>query len=360
MQDTEIRTALTIAREARGWSQRDLALAAGVSQPALSKAERGIAPLPLHALDAVAVALNVPVDSLNRVALGDAAASAFVHHRRRASTMAQRVVRQVEAVAQITAFALGTLTDGVELAPQHFLPDYSDGTLTPAEAADALRLAWQVPIGPIKHVIGLVESAGVVVIDRDLFTASQDALSARLGGSPRAMILVARGLAPDRLRFTVAHELGHLLLHAAPREGQEAQANAFASELLAPADQIKNELTGLRTGDIERLLDLKAQWGISVAALIRRAFDLDLITDRQYREFQIKLGRLGWRQAEPRQPPREAPTTAERLIALREQSGDTVAAMALRAGMTTTTFAELFLPSRPVNRPTLTLRQDLP
>ncbi len=358
MSDNEIRTALTIVREARGWSQRDLATAASVSQPALSKAERGIAPLPSDALVAVANALDVPRESLGRAAIADVAASVYVHHRRRTSTMAQRVVRQVAAVAQLTAYALATLTDGVELAPEHSLPDYSDGLLTPTQAAETLRVAWQVPDGPIKHVIGLVESAGVVVVDRDLFTASQDALSARLIGSPPAMTLVARGLAPDRLRFTVAHELGHLLLHAAPRETQEAEANTFASEVLAPADQIAGDLAGLRTGDIDRLLALKAHWGISVAALIRRAFDLNLITERQYREFQIRLSRLGWRQAEPRQPPREAPTTVERLIELREHNGESVAVMARRAGMTLSNFTEVFLPSRPVTRPTLTLRQD--
>lgn len=352
------RTALTIAREARGWSQRDLAERSGVAQPTLSKAERGLAPLNPGAVDAVARALDVPGDFLTRLAPSLAAASLYVHHRRRASTMTLRVVHQIEAIAQLTANALAVLTEDVDLAPQHELP--TSGTLgaDPVRAADTIRATWRIADGPVRHVTGLIESAGVIVVDRDLFSAGQDALSARLAQGPAAMTIVSRGLAPDRLRFTLAHELGHLLLHTTPGEGQEPQADAFAAQLLAPADQIRPELEGLRTTDLDRLLTIKERWGISVAALIRRAHQLSTITDRQYREFQIRLGRAGWRQAEPRQPDRELPTTAQRLIALREANGDTVPAMADRAGMTPRQFMDVFLASRSTPRQTLTLRQD--
>lgn len=236
------RTALTIAREARGWSQRDLAERSGVAQPTLSKAERGLAPLNPGAVDAVARALDVPGDFLTRLAPSLAAASLYVHHRRRASTMTLRVVHQIEAIAQLTANALAVLTEDVDLAPQHELP--TSGTLgaDPVRAADTIRATWRIADGPVRHVTGLIESAGVIVVDRDLFSAGQDALSARLAQGPAAMTIVSRGLAPDRLRFTLAHELGHLLLHTTPGEGQEPQADAFAAQLLAPADQIRPEL----------------------------------------------------------------------------------------------------------------------
>lgn len=105
--------------------------------------------------------------------------------------------------------------------------------------------------------------------------------------------------APDKYRFTLAHELGHLVVHQWPRESQEEEANRFASELLAPGEEISPMLAGPTTRDSPRLLALKQQWGMSIAALIQRARDLEQISERQYREFQVQLGRLGWKRREP-------------------------------------------------------------
>src|SRR5690606_29288586 len=104
--------------------------------------------------------------------------------------------------------------------------------------------------GPISDLVGIVESAGIIVVERPLSTPGQDAVSTWPGDKTRfPMMLVTKGLAADRLRFTVAHELGHLLMHDIPGPDQEDQANKFASEFLAPAESIRPELEGLRTGD---------------------------------------------------------------------------------------------------------------
>ncbi len=359
MFETPGRTGLAVAREAQGWTQRVLAERAGVSQSALSKAEQGVVPLPPAAAARVAMALDVPVDVLARPILLDAQATMYVHHRRRASTMAVRVTRRVEAVAQLTALAVNSLIDGVDLAPERSLSEEL-AEQDPVESAQRLRQLWGMPSGPIAHLLGVVESAGIIVVARDLFTASQDALSVRLTSPGLALTVITRGMPADRQRFTMAHELGHLVLHTAPREGQEQDANRFASEFLAPAAEIADDLRDLRTGDFDRLLKLKSVWGMSVAALIRRAFDVGEISDRQYREFQIRLGRMGWRQTEPQQPAREMPTTMARLIQLRETHGENLDALALRAGMTTQSFIDVFLPSRGAPKPTLSLRQETP
>ena len=59
---------------------------------------------------------------------------------------------------------------------------------------------------------------------------------------------------------------------------------------------------------------MKSQWGLSVAALIQRAKDLDLISDRQFREFQIRLNRLGWKTVEPNSLEIEAPELLDRIV----------------------------------------------
>lgn len=163
---------------------------------------------------------------------------------------------------------------------------------------------------------------------------------------PPVMLLNA-GLSTDRQRFTCAHELGHLVMHHLPRESQETEADTFASAFLAPASDIGPQLAGLTTRDFPRLLELKAQWGLSVAALIRRAKDLDVISDRQYREFQIKLGRLGWRTFEPGTLPPERPATLARVIDVhRREHGYSDTDLAHAAVMRPASFARHFLPQQ--------------
>ena len=103
----------------------------------------------------------------------------------------------------------------------------------PTEVARQVRSLWRVPSGPIDHLIRLLESVGVLVHTRPLGTAAQDAVSTWPRGRP-AIMLVNSGLPPDRLRFTVAHELGHLVMHSMPSDTQEREANLFAAEFLAP------------------------------------------------------------------------------------------------------------------------------
>lgn len=84
-----------------------------------------------------------------------------------------------------------------------------------------------------------------------------------------------QGLPPDRERFTLMHEVGHLVMHQTPVEDQEQQANRFAGEFLAPAEEIRPFLGGLTVRQFSKLAQLKQEWGLSMAALIQRALDLD-------------------------------------------------------------------------------------
>ncbi|TCU86062.1 Zn-dependent peptidase ImmA (M78 family) [Curtobacterium sp. PhB191] len=184
----------------------------------------------------------------------------------------------------------------------------------------------------------------MLIVARPLGTASQDAVSTwPTGGKP--MMLVNSGLPTDRLRFTVAHELGHLVMHHAPADNQEEEANTFASEFLAPAEEIQPDLVGLAAGDMGRLMQLKTKWGMSIAALIRRAYDLDQIDEARYRDFHIRLSRLGWRQMEPGNLPPESPRLMHSVIsALRTQEHLDIEALAFAALMTPKEFGRVFLP----------------
>jgi Zn-dependent peptidase ImmA (M78 family) len=143
-------------------------------------------------------------------------------------------------------------------------------------------------------------------------------------------------------------------MHRLPSDTQEQEADAFAAELLAPAAEIAPQLAGLTTRDLPRLLQLKAEWGISVAALIRRAKDLEIISDRQYREFQVKLGRLGWRTLEPGTLTPETPATLSKVIGVHRRDHQySDSELAAAAVMTDQAFRKHYLSGdRAEQRPT--------
>lgn len=121
--------------------------------------------------------------------------------------------------------------------------------------------------------------------------------TAKCGDHP--VILVNSAMPPDRMRLTLALELGHLGLHAATvgADDVEGQANTFAGEFMMPTEVIK---PWLRNAKAPRLLDLKVEYGVSLQALVERAFHLDLLTVTQRTSMYKMISARGWRTKEPR------------------------------------------------------------
>lgn len=337
------RRMVALVREAKGWSQRQLADAAGVSQGFVSKVESGLLELRGEQLEKITTALGCPPELLFDDTPLRGLEVTCLHHRRRSSQLNATTVKQIEALTHLTRVSVEGLLHGIELVPEGQLIAIDiDEVADPAEIARRLRAAWRVPSGPIANLTELIEAAGVVIVQRQLGTGSQDAVSSWPHEQDRApMMVINAGLPADRYRFTLAHELGHLVMHRLPSESQEKEANLFAAEFLAPARDIGASLTGLTTRDLSTFLALKQHWGISIAALMQRALDLDKITDRQFREMRVQLGRLGWRDFEPGSVPSEAPATLERVISThRTDHGYSVKELAAVARMSEAAFRQ--------------------
>ena len=337
---------ISLTREARGWNQAELASEINVTQGHLSKLEAGLVETGPEMLTKLADALACPPALLEYQSPAVGLEVTCLHHRRRASTMGAPTRKRIEALARLTRISVDGLFAGVELVRDHHLQRAEAGhAIDPIQAASDTRLALGLDeLAPIPNVVGAVESAGVIIVHRALGTASQDAVSTwpRGGGAP--MMLVNTGLAPDRLRFTIAHELGHLVMHAAPGADQEAEADSFASAFLAPAESVRPDLVGITTSDLMRLVRTKTKWGLSVAALVRRARDLGEIDGATYKDFIIRMSRLGWRRSEPGAVEPEAPTLVPRLIDLRrKEQGLSDSQLADLALMNETVFRRYFL-----------------
>jgi Zn-dependent peptidase ImmA (M78 family) len=94
-------------------------------------------------------------------------------------------------------------------------------------------------------------------------------------------------------------------------EEMEDEADAFAGAFLLPASEVRPQL---RRFDLRQLMNMKAYWKVSMAALAVRADRLGLITPYQRKSFWMEMGRLGYRRREPNEPPREIPSLLRRMV----------------------------------------------
>lgn len=190
---------------------------------------------------------------------------------------------------------LAILFEEVSMRSDQTVPVFDPIDNTPTAAAQMVRAQWRMPIGPVRALIRWAESAGCVIIEEDFGTRRVYGLSQWIGEHPVMLINTAQPA--DRKRLTIAHELGHLVLHSAvPVEEMEAQANEFAAEFLMPSHVIRAQLRDVTLG---RLRDLKAEWMVSMQALFERAYNLGLVSSHKRVAFYKSLNALGWKTTEP-------------------------------------------------------------
>lgn len=182
------------------------------------------------------------------------------------------------------------------------LPEPDVPTLTgydPEVAASVVRQRWDMGIGPIRNVLHLLESRGIVVFSLPKDVLNVDAFCFYNEGLP--YIYVSTTKTAERQRFDLAHELGHLVLHG--EEGNpvgraaEQEAHLFASSFLMP----KEDLLGfpLHNADVATIIAAKARWGVSAMALAHRLHRLGFISEWVYRDSCISLAQAGYRRGEP-------------------------------------------------------------
>lgn len=169
-------------------------------------------------------------------------------------------------------------------------------------AACKIREAWKLGCDPIFNTIELLEDNYIKVIEvesKEGFDGMQTWVNQDI---PVIAINVSKERPIDRKRFTVLHELAHLLL---PLQGvnpkiKEKYCHQFAAAMLLPKETALMELGKRRSKlMIQELGALKKQYGISIQAIVARARDLDIITDSYYKQFFFYIDHMGWKTQEP-------------------------------------------------------------
>lgn len=282
---------LVLAREYCELTQSELARQLGTTQGRISKIENGVLPADGALLRGIARATGFTEEFFTQP---DSIFGLPVTYHRKKQSAAARVLARIQAEINLRRMHLARLLRAAELdnppLPQFDADEYG----SPEAVAQMLRSLWQLPRGPVKDLAALIEDNGGVVFECD-FENAVDGVSQRPRNLPATIYMNTR-MPVDRQRFTLAHELGHLIMHTLPTPHMEDEADRFASEFLMPEADIRHELSGLT---LHKLAALKQVWRVSMAALIRRARDLRRITERQYRMLCIQMSKLGFRTREP-------------------------------------------------------------
>jgi Zn-dependent peptidase ImmA (M78 family)/DNA-binding XRE family transcriptional regulator len=313
MAETFNRDMLQVARAARGFTQGDLAERAGVTQALISKLENGLTTDPsVETVQALCEALRLPPSFLysNERPLG----LPPFHYRKRAR-LGAKVLGKIEAQINIRRIHLARLLKSYEKEPYREFPsiDLAKNQWSPRDAAEHLRGYWMIPRGPIENLTEITERAGAIVVSFNFDTALMDALSFRAPGLP-PLIFTNSSVPGDRYRFSLAHEIAHLILHNHPEsdDEMEAQADEFAAELLMPAREIRPYLLKPSIGSLARV---KGYWKVSIKSLIVQAHRLKLITPSQYIGLNVNYSKAGYaRHGEPFPIPVEKPSALPEMI----------------------------------------------
>jgi len=282
-----------LARESRGLSQQALADALEVGQSYVSKIETGVFAVSDEKLEALSRALDYPPHfffqggSLLGVGISE------MFHRKR-QDVPQKVLSKIHACVEIRIRNLAALLRVMEMTcdvPHYGIDEFAD----PEDIARMTRAHWHMSRGPVQDVVQTLESMGVMIVEMDFETTKVDAISRWIPGLP-PIFFVNVSIPKDRLRYTLAHELGHMVMHDTASPNMEDEANLFAAEFLMPAQDVRADLAGLT---LPKLAQMKRYWKVAMTALLVRAEQLETISMNKARSLWAQISAAGYKTHEP-------------------------------------------------------------
>ncbi|UXI04497.1 helix-turn-helix domain-containing protein [Photobacterium sp. TY1-4] len=288
---------LTVARRAKMLSMEELASYIGKSRQFVHKLEKGTEPT-VEVIEKICRALDITPDFLftERNSHIDTEKCHFRSLKTRTKTVTLNVKSRVEILSSI----LKRLDEEFEL-PEVDLPDVSRFDISKnseiERLSESVRNYWDLGMGPISNITELIEHVGIVVSNSRGTDGRVDAFSV---SNARPLIILDNDVASAcRNRFTLAHELGHLLFHEDIITGDastESQADYFASSFLLPRTSFVKEFpcSGEGRFDWDKMVQFKARWKVSLKAIVYRAKQLGLINDQKARTAYMHLNTRGY------------------------------------------------------------------
>ncbi len=302
---------LTLAREFRGLTQKELAEKLDVSPPIISRMEADLLPVSEDMLDRLSNVLQLPKKFFSEPAkiypFG-------IHLYRKAKGIPQKILTSINAEINVDSIRIDKLLRAAKITsddvPYIELEANAEKYKAVSDIARAMRIGWRIPRGPIENLTKILEDAGILVVYSNFNTRFFDAVSFSTQ-SRRYVIFVNAQMPGDRIRYSLAHECGHIIMHRIPHDKIEDEANDFAGEFLLPEKEIRPYLSNLT---LEALANLKRYWKVSMQAILVRAKTLGTITPNQYRYLWMQMAKMGYKLNEPIEVMREQPTLLQELV----------------------------------------------
>ncbi len=295
------------ARVSRSFSQEELASAVQVTKQAISKYETGAARPSDAVIVKIAEVLEYPLSFFeNEPGIVSAPQSTCFFRSYKTSSKKERLaLTERGEIFEDTVF--GKLKTYVAFPEPNLLDIEQDGPYTQDDCEDIamrLRKLWGIGTGPIDRFVDIVQENGIIIANMPCSEPKIDAFSFMKNGIPYIFIS-GNTVSSVRWRYSLAHEIGHLILHSeyfnkrisqSDHDRLEEEANSFASALLLPQQSFFEDVT---VASVEYFLYLKKKWKVSISAMIMKCKLFGLLSDAQVGALYRKLAIKGWRKAEP-------------------------------------------------------------
>jgi transcriptional regulator with XRE-family HTH domain len=317
---TTVGDRLRMFRLAGALSLDELAAATGglVTKQAISKYERGLMVPSPGVLNVFGRFFGVKAAEL----LASPSVEVEVLAFRRVSRLAKKEQHRIESLVsrtleqRVRLQAASGHHDGKEIP----LAKYEPTSLAQCEdIASAVRDLWSLGEDPIACVTDVLEEHHIHVLVLDTADAFDGlaAVARDESGTVKAAAVVSRvGLAGERQRLNLCHELGHLVMRETANVDAEKAAFRFGAAFLAPADLVRRDVGGARKKvSLMELLLLKSKYGMSMQALVYRLSDLGIISGSQATALWKQINAHGWKKREPKELDPETPQWSRRAAA---------------------------------------------
>ncbi|MFT9063281.1 MAG: XRE family transcriptional regulator [Acetobacter persici] len=301
---------LTLARQRRRLTARNLAEQANLAADTISRLEKGLHEPDENTVASFAHVLGYPTGFFYLDDPEDLDSNAVSF--RSFSKMSVKERQAAESAGQLALSLSSWIEDRFSL-PAVDVPDLSHEQ-DPAMAAYLVRQAWGIGESAIGNLIGLLETHGVRVFSLSEDTSAVNAFS--FWRDNRPFIFLNNFKTAESSLFDAAHELGHLVMHKQenPRDRRDAEkeANIFASAFLMPENDVKSRIGYPITVGV--ILKAKLRWRVSALALAYRLHALGKLSAWQYKSICIELGRRGYRTGEPIGTEREVSSVWKKIL----------------------------------------------
>lgn len=288
---------VNVARIARGMTQEQLASGTGMQQAMINKLINGKIAITNDHIERIAQVTGFPVKFFEEDV--NVLPNHVVYYRKY-KCLGSTELTKTQYNLHIQKHRIKKLLDAVNL-PNNLIHLEPNFRLTPEAIANHIRLKWNIPRGPVSNLTRYLEAAGIIILLTNQDVDNFDGLVLPdEDGLP--IICINQNLPPDRQRFNLAHELGHLIMHTNDyfpnsEDDYEGEANRFAAEFLMPQSDIQHYFQ--QDLPVTQLSSLKAFWKVSMSALVRRAYDTDAIKHSRYQSLNVQLSKMGWKRKEP-------------------------------------------------------------